>query len=213
MLFLFFLPLAEITFLTPPPSNTGMTGPLLSEPVLSEPVLMAALLVAGLVGLIAILRAVIFLVRRRVAAPKRRIIVDGSNVMHWKDETPQIATVAAVVRLLQQRGFEPGVVFDANAGYKLAGRHMNDRHLGNLLGLPADQILVVPKGTQADPFILSAAREFGAPVVSRDRFRDWAADHPEVNEPGFLIRGGYHGSGELWLDEGLTEAVRTGARR
>jgi len=36
-------------------------------------------------------------------------------------------------------------------------------------------------------------------VVSNDRFRDWAEAHPEVLEPGRLIRGGFRG-GKLWLE-------------
>ena len=35
--------------------------------------------------------------------------------------------------------------------------------------------------------------------VTNDRFRDWADVHPEVREPGHLIRGGYR-DGVLWLD-------------
>jgi len=133
--------------------------------------------------------------------PKNWILVDGSNVMHWKNETPQISTIRAVVKALMVRGFKPGVVFDANAGYKLNGRYMNERAFATLLNLPKSQILVVPKGTQADPYILGHARDFGARIVTRDRFRDWSEDYPEVTEPGFLIRGGYRDSGELWLDE------------
>jgi hypothetical protein len=43
--------------------------------------------------------------------------------------------------------------------------------------------------------------------VTRDRFRDWAEAYPEVKETGFMIRGGYRDSGELWLDEALPSAA------
>jgi len=138
--------------------------------------------------------------RRRGGKAGRWIVVDGSNVMHWKDQTPQIATVIAVVQALRARGLTPGVVFDANAGYKIGGRYKGDREMARLLGLPRSRVLVVPKGTPADPWLLAAARDLGARVVTNDRFRDWAAAHPEVTEPGFLIRGGYR-DGALWLDE------------
>ncbi len=121
--------------------------------------------------------------------------------MHWKDNNPQILPVQSAVRELQRRGFTPGVVFDANAGYKLHGRYMNEWDFSMLLDLPESQIFVVPKGTQADPYLLDAARGFGARVVTLDRFRDWAEAHPEVTERGFLIRGGYRSSGEFWLDD------------
>jgi hypothetical protein len=121
--------------------------------------------------------------------------------MHWKDEVPHIMPVQAVVHELKRRGFTPGVVFDANAGYKLNGRYMTEEDFSVLLDLPESQIFVVPKGTQADPYLLDAARGFGARVVTLDRFRDWAEAHPEVKEPGFLVRGGFRSSGEFWLAE------------
>ena len=37
-----------------------------------------------------------------------RIVVDGSNVMHWKDETPRLATLNEVLSFLQVRGYNPG---------------------------------------------------------------------------------------------------------
>ena len=56
--------------------------------------------------------------------------------------------------------------------------------------------MVVPKGTPADVAILTAARDHGARIVTNDRYRDWAGQHPEVLEPGLLIPGSYH-KGEL----------------
>jgi hypothetical protein len=206
MFFPVVLPLAEITFLVPPPPAAGPDAALFSTPFLG----VALGVVLALLVLVGTLRRVPRrkVARRKVASRKAWIVVDGSNVMHWQDETPRIATVQAVVQELTRRGFAPGVVFDANAGYKLEGRYLGPRDLARRLGLPEDQVMVVPKGTPADPWLLSAARQFGARVVSRDRFRDWAADHPEVNQPGFLIRGGYRDSGALWLDDSLAGAER-----
>ena len=90
------------------------------------------------------------------------------------------------------------MVFDANAGWKLAGRYLHDSDLARLLGLEPRQVLVVPKGTQADSYLLETAREFGVRIVTNDRYRDWAVAHPEVLEPGFLIRGGMR-DGRAWL--------------
>ena len=136
---------------------------------------------------------------KRRAKPPEWVVIDGSNVMHWIDETPRIEAVRAVVAHLEGLGYTPGVMFDANAGYKLAGRYQRDRDFARELGLPRDRIMVVPKGTDADLFILTAARDLGARVVTEDRYRDWAADFPEIKTPGFLIRGEYR-DGELWLD-------------
>lgn len=155
------------------------------------------------------LASLYLLVRAFLRKPERRaqnsVVIDGSNVMHWKDGTPDIETVLQVVRHLKERGFSPGVVFDANAGYLIAGRYQHDGALSKRLGLPIDRVMVVNKGTSADSVILAAARDLGARIVTNDRYRDWADAHPEVRDPGHLIKGGYR-DGVLWLD--LHEASR-----
>lgn len=132
-------------------------------------------------------------------ATGRYVVVDGSNVMHWKGNAPDLQPLLDVIAELSRRGITPGVVFDANAGYRLEGRYRHDHAMALKLGLPEAQVMVVPKGEVADAWILAAARDLGAKVVTNDRYRDWAAAHPEVTEPGHLIRGGYR-DGRLWLD-------------
>lgn len=127
------------------------------------------------------------------------ILVDGSNVMHWQDNTPALAPLTGVILRLTGLGYVPGIVFDANAGWKLQGRYLSDAELAWLLGVEERQVLVVPKGTQADPYLLETAREFDAKIVTNDRFRDWADQHPEVLEFGLLIRGGMR-DGQVWLN-------------
>lgn len=154
------------------------------------------LLMAGpsaLAGLILLARAV---VRRR---SRTWILIDGSNVLYWKDGTPQIDAVREVVQHLAGAGFAPGVMFDANAGYLLAGRYQHHGAMAEMVGLPEDRVLVVPKGTPADAYLLAAARDLGARIVTNDRYRDWAEAHPEVAAPGHLVRGGFRDGG-LWLD-------------
>ena len=146
--------------------------------------------------------------KRHRNAPPKWVIVDGSNVMHWQDDTPRIEPLHDVLAHLSRAGMTAGVVFDANAGYLVAGKYQHDQAFGRLLGLPEDRIMVVPKGTPADPTILTIARDLGARVVTNDRYRDWAADFPEIRRPGFLIRGGYR-DGRLWLD---LDAAGTQAR-
>lgn len=153
--------------------------------VLSDLMLLALILAqASLILIFLTLRA-----GRR--GPLKWIVVDGSNVMHWKDGLRQLETVREVVQSLSSDGFSVGVVFDANAGYKIAGRYQNDYALAVQLGLPEAQVFVVPKGTQADPYLLMSARKINARVVTNDRFRDWAEAYPETGDPGFLIGGGY----------------------
>lgn len=126
------------------------------------------------------------------------IIVDGSNVMHWKDGTPDLGTLKKVLETLKQAGFKPGVMFDANVGYKVEGHYMNDRTLSRALGLRAKQVMVAPKGTPADPLILQAARDSQARIVTNDRFRDWADEFPDVLNADRLVKGGFQ-KGELWF--------------
>ncbi|UOA13705.1 MULTISPECIES: NYN domain-containing protein [Sulfitobacter] len=155
-----------------------------------------------LLGVPCVIASAILLLRA-LAQPKRAqkkwIIVDGSNVMYWKSGEPSIKVVREIVDELRDRGYTPGVVFDANAGYLLIGRYQHDNALSRQLDLPVDRVMVVPKGTPADPYILQSARDYGGQVVSRDRFRDWADAHPEIAEPGHLVKGGYQ-KGKLWLD-------------
>lgn len=125
--------------------------------------------------------------RRRPAADW--IVVDGSNVMYWQGDMPQIKVVADVTDRLRARGLAPVVWFDANAGYLLSGAYMGPADLARPLGLPEAQVFVAPRGTPADPLLLAGAATLGARVVSNDRFRDWADQHPEVGRPGFLVRG------------------------
>ena len=168
-------------------------------PGLSDLMLLA--LVSGFASIL-----VLFLPRkegRRLKRVKARdrgawVVVDGSNVLHWRDGTPQLATLVEVLAELSTRGLCAGVIFDANVGYKISTRYLDDRVLAGMLKLPADHVLVVHKGTPADEVILKAARDLGARVVTNDRYRDWADAHPEVRDEGFLIRGGYHG-GKLWI--------------
>lgn len=128
-----------------------------------------------------------------------RVVVDGSNVMHWNAGVARLETLRDVLAHLDAAGVVPGVVFDANAGYRIAGKYMHDDGFAKRLGLPQSRVMVVPGGTPADPLILTVARDLGARVVSNDRFRDWAAQFPEVVRQDQLITGGYR-HGRLWLD-------------
>lgn len=152
----------------------------------------------ALAALASVIVLVMALVRHRHSSALT-ILVDGSNVMHWRDGTPQLTTLREVLTELTDRGFRPGIIFDANAGYKLAGGYRHHSAMGVMLGLPEARVMVVPKGESADKTILTAARDMRARIVTNDRYRDWADAYPEVKEPGRMIRGGYR-DGRLWLD-------------
>jgi hypothetical protein len=155
-------------------------------------------LLAGPMGLACLL--ILAGLWRRRPTPGRQVVIDGSNVLHWRDGQPDLAVVREVIGRLVAQGFVPGVMFDANVGYKIGTRYQDDAEIAHRLGLPAQRVIVVPKGVVADQYILQAAREMQARVVTNDRYRDWAEAHPEVLEPGWLIRGGYR-DGKLWLED------------
>ncbi|RVV98280.1 hypothetical protein EKE94_04945 [Mesobaculum littorinae] len=149
----------------------------------------------------AVLASLILLWRAaRLRRPLARgwIVVDGSNVMHWKAGSADLAPLREVLRYIRDQGYTPRVVFDANAGYKLRGRYMDATALARNLGLARGNVIVVGRGNPADPEILKAARDLGARVVSNDRFRDWAEAYPQATRPDRLVRGGYRG-GTLWM--------------
>lgn len=141
---------------------------------------------------------------RRSSAEKAKadhVIVDGSNVLFWRDGEPDLQAVREVVDRLIAAELVPGVMFDANAGYLVADYYWDDAEFALALDVSPERVLVVPKGEPADATILRAAREMGARVVSKDKFRDWADEYPEVERDGFLIKGGFR-KGKVWL-EGL----------
>lgn len=126
-------------------------------------------------------------------------VIDGSNVMFWKTGTPTLESVAEVIAAVEAAGYAAGVIFDANAGYRLRGAYLSDRALGRTLGLRRDRVLVVPRGTQADPFLLDFAQKARAIIISNDRFRDRIGSYPDLAQPGRRVRGGWH-AGRLVLD-------------
>lgn len=149
------------------------------SPLPDEVLTLAVLL--GIAGLVRVLL---------VRSPRRRyIVLDGSNLMHWQDNQPRLASVRAVIDRVQAQGYRPVVWFDANAGYLIGDRWLGPRDLSRRLGLPMRQVFVAPRGVPADPLLLEGARRLGAPVVTNDRFRDWRDRYPWLAEPGFLIRG------------------------
>jgi hypothetical protein len=130
----------------------------------------------------------------RIARPKPGpgipwIVVDGSNVMYWQDETPSLDTVRKVVTALRAEGFQPVVWFDANAGYLTLGRYLGPEILSGQIGVSSRQVFVAEKGMPADPLILRDTTRLGARVVTNDRYRDWVQRFPKIEEPGFLVRG------------------------
>ena len=138
--------------------------------------------------------------RRGRAKPARAqtiVIVDGSNVMHWGGD-PSEVVLKRVIASLQDRGLTPYVIFDANVGYVLRGRHLADASMARMVGLPDAQVFVVESGVTADERILQVASENGYRVVSNDRFRDWTVKYPLVGRKGRILRGAWKSGSVVW---------------
>ena len=148
-----------------------------------------------LLGLFSAVAASVLLLRAALAGlPAARkaghwIVIDGSNVMYWRDERPSLVALQQVVAAVETAGFRPMIWFDANVGYKLGTRYMGEAELSQALSLGRSQIRMAPKGTPADALLLAHATKLGTGVVSNDRFRDWAAAFPSLAEEGVLVRG------------------------
>lgn len=138
-------------------------------------------------------------VKDRRSRQRKPILIDGSNVLHWRNGKPDLTLVKQLVQTLTQAGYAPGVVFDANIGYKISDRFLNDTRLAEMLDLPVAQVMVSPKGVPADLYLLEAARDTGAAIVTNDRFRDWQEEFPETANASRLIRGGFK-EGALYLE-------------
>jgi len=133
------------------------------------------------------------------AEGRRWVVVDGSNVLYWQDESPSLGSVSAVLDEVQRAGLTPVVWFDANVGYKVGDSYLNPAELARRLGISRKQVRVAPKGSPADPLLLQEAAKLGTGVVTNDRYRDWVGDFPDVAQPGVLVHGRVEG-GAVTLD-------------
>lgn len=153
-----------------------------------------ALIVIGLLILLCIFAALRVITTLRQNAkpaktvPPNAIVVDGSNALHWGGDASRLV-LRRVIEALKAKGFSPIVVFDANVGYKIGNRYLDDAPMARIIDVPVDQVRVVEKGQIADEIILQFASEKGLRVVSNDRFRDWSVEFPMVKQKGRLVKG------------------------
>ncbi len=111
------------------------------------------------------------------SADDRVAIVDGSNVAYSTEGGgPKLENILLVSQKLRDEGYRPIVLVDA------ALRHNIDRKAEFEHLVDDGAIKQAPPGTDADYFILSFARDLGAPVVSNDRFKDRRQAFPEASE-------------------------------
>ncbi|WP_299566766.1 hypothetical protein [uncultured Sulfitobacter sp.] len=127
----------------------------------------------------------------------RTLLVDGSNVLYWRGAGPDMETVRLVTDALRMRGHVPLVLFDHSVG-----RIRGDRALHDALDLRADAVRVMPRGTPADGALLAHADAEGLQIVSRDRFRVWASEVPNLRR-NWLVTGRIEKGGRVSLSKKL----------
>lgn len=135
--------------------------------------------------------------RAATGVPRRAIVVDGSNVMHWSG-APSVKVLARVLRALEAQGYAPVVFFDANAGHVLFGRYLGPQPLAKAIGLPQARVHVVDKGVIADQALLAFAARHRLRVVSNDQFRDWRVPFPHLVRKGSVLRGTFRDGAVVW---------------
>ena len=114
-------------------------------------------------------------------------VIDGSNVAHWgNDGFASLDAVNAIILFLKREGTTPVVVFDANIGFKVAGKHMSADELNNAFGGDIE-VEIVQSGTVADRRIIELAEQRKATIVSNDFFRDSLRARPIPKRRGFFL--------------------------
>ncbi len=127
-----------------------------------------------------------------------RILIDGSNVMYWRGDQADVCVVRLVVGALTARRFAPTVYFDHSIGQTPAA-------LAAAVGLAEGDVIVAPRGTPADPLLLSASDAGRVQIVSRDRFRAWHAAFPGLRA-SWLVTGEIGKGGRVSFSKKLRAA-------
>lgn len=168
--------------------------------------LFAMMALIGVVFLLAVGTRFFWRRLRAPAKPLHRVVVDGSNVMHWGG-APSEMVLIRVISELCRRGYSPLVIFDANVGYKLGyPRYLDDAAMARIIGLPARDVFVVAKGVVADEVILDLAQTHGWRVVSNDQFRDWRLRFPVIATKGARVQGTWRDGTVVWRNAALLRA-------
>lgn len=118
------------------------------------------------------------------------ILVDALNVAWWCGVPPTLRYPIVLLAGLLQRGDRAWLYFDASAPHQLA----HERAEYDALIARTDHVVQVASGTPADRLLLRHARDRGARIVSRDRFRDHRMRYRRiVDDPARLFAGGVEG--------------------
>lgn len=114
----------------------------------------------------------------------RRFVIDGTNVVLLHGRAyPELRYLLALCDYLSQRGNDVSCFFDANTRYVLAEHRPDQLDAFTYITQPAPlaaRFEVVPGKTEADEWILAAAKKSGADVISNDRFKSRSRKNPWI---------------------------------
>ena len=117
----------------------------------------------------------------------RAIFIDGSNCLFWQSGQRREDAPLLITRALIARRFAPVVYFDNSIRLHLGGPTLD-----SLAALA--QVIVVPKGSQADPHLIETALAAQCQIVTNDRFHDWRKIYPRLRNDtlvtGQIAKGG-----------------------
>ena len=124
-----------------------------------------------------------------MAQGKGVVVIDGANVAYEERSAggkPRLSNLLKVRRELEEHGFEPVIIVDASLKYDID----DQEQLESLIRSQAVQ--QVPAGTDADYFIIQFADRLDALIVTNDRYKEYAAQYPWVDErrlPYMIVKG------------------------
>ncbi|HEX8499421.1 MAG TPA: hypothetical protein VF659_02425 [Pyrinomonadaceae bacterium] len=123
------------------------------------------------------------------ASGRRMVVIDGANVAYEERSAggkPKFSNLLKVRRELEEKGFEAVILVDASLKYDID----DQEQLENLI--KSQQVRQVPAGTDADYFIIQFADQLDALIVTNDRYKDYAGQHPWIAErrlPYMIVKG------------------------
>ena len=138
----------------------------------------------------------------------KTVIFDGSNIYHFgHDNELDAQLLGAIAHQLRAEGYRIVCFFDANIFHRLVehGAFPSDqRHsmamLDDIFGLRLNEIYVVPKGVQADKYVLDSLKHLPISfAVTNDQYRDYAKKYPTVMKGNQWRKGVVISKGEIKL--------------
>ncbi|MGL6298287.1 MAG: NYN domain-containing protein [Methanobacteriaceae archaeon] len=106
-----------------------------------------------------------------------KVIIDGSNLAHHNkgEGKAKLNNIAIAVKKLEKDGEEFAIIADAPLKHEIDNKEDFEKLVEN------GDIIVVPRGTDADHFILNLASKENSKILSNDNFREYFDEFKDIN--------------------------------